>query len=319
MFLVSDIWDEALTIFGACDETQLYRWIADSVDIVANKADFDGWKGYLDICTSGDGTMLSLPREVGVVYAINIGGKPTLGKGELFNFHLNGPGDCTNSCSWSWQDLGGLHPTYQDISTPNKLVAYISSEADNGKKVVVYGYDKQGNKLGSTVAGKFVPGYQLPTIYGYALPDEDAPDVARVVRIVKEPTEGPVRIATIDSDGNEGQLLTVLEPDERFPQYRRVKLGRKCDWVRIAFRRASETFSNQTDHVMLRSRLGFLLALQARKSYHEKDYAAAHAAEADAARLELEAQQANEAPTFTPIQVITGNNLNDLGGDAGIV
>jgi hypothetical protein len=311
MFLVSDIWDEALTIFGACDETTMFRWIADSVDLVANKGDFDGWKGTLDICTSGDGTMVSLPREVGVVYACNIGGHPTLGKGQLFNFHLNGPGDCTQSCEWSWLDLGGMHPTYQDITVPNKIVAYISSEADNGKKVLLYGYDRNGNKLSRQISGQWQNGYQVPTIYGYAMPDDEAPEVARIIRIVKEPTEGPVRIATIDSDGNEGQLLTVLEPDERFPQYRRIKLGRKSSWVRIAYRRASESFSSRSDHILLRSRLGFLLALQARKSYHEKDYAAAHAAEADAARLELEAQNANESPTYTPIQVIDTNNLQD--------
>lgn len=310
MFLVDDIWDETQIIAGFCDEAKLFRWIADAVNLTANKADFEGWKGTIDICTTGDGRCVSLPREVGVVYAVNIGGRPTLGLGQLFNFHLNGPGDCTQACEWSWQDLG-VHATYQDLVTPAKLVAYTASEDDNGKQLIVYGYDKNGNRLQRIESDGRKDGYLVPTIYGYAIPDDEAPEVGRIIRVYKADTLYPVRLSTIDNDGNNGQLLSVMEPDERFPQYRRIKLGRKCDWVRISYRRANTTFTSKADHILLHSRRGFLLAMQAIKAYDDKDLAAAHAFEADAARIELEAQNAIESPTVSPIQVLNANGLKD--------
>jgi hypothetical protein len=51
-----------------------------------------------------------------------------------------------------------------------------------------------------------------------------------------------------------------------------------------------------------------LLAVRACKFYSEQDLANAHAYEADATRLELEAQQQLEPPTFMPVQVIDRNS-----------
>jgi hypothetical protein len=104
----------------------------------------------------------------------------------------------------------------------------------------------------------------------------------------------------------------VYEPDETIPQYRRIKLGRRCKWVRIAYRRNNPVFTSIYDRVPLKSRIGFLLALKAVKFYLESDTANAHSFESDAARLEIEAQQASEPPTFMPIQIVDlGNNLID--------
>src|SRR6266702_7086493 len=100
MFTVSEIYDEGKKIIGACDDVKFFRWCGDVVTMIANKADFEGWKLTLDICTAGchcsTGTAcnrgascgrrcLTLPREVETVIAVNIGGQPTLGFGQLFN------------------------------------------------------------------------------------------------------------------------------------------------------------------------------------------------------------------------------------------
>ncbi len=310
MFQVDDIWDEAKKIVGQCDDDKLLAWLGDSVTLIANKGDFEGWKGTIDICTTSCGRYVSLPREVGTVYALNIGGRPTLGLGQLFNFHLNGPGDCGRSCTYDWQDQG-THFTYRDISVPSKLIAYAQSELDDGKSFIVHGYDINGNRLRQLVAGVPRDGYPVPLIYGYALPATDAPVVARITGITKDLTIGTARLSTIDNDGSTGVLLGVYEPDERIPQLRRLRLGMSCSWVRIAYRKANPTFTSRFDHVPLKSRLAFLLAIQARKFYSERQLADAHGFESDAARLELEAQNATEAPTYTPVQVIDRNNIQD--------
>ena len=331
MILVSDIFDESKKIIGECSNVKFFRWVSDAVSIVANKMDPEGLKGYLDICTLGcncngsgcnnDGTRngsqccgrrcVALPREVGNILAVNIGGQPTLGFGQTFSFHLNGPGDCKQTCDWSWYDQGGFHSTYRDLINPAKLVAYLQTPEDNGKRLVVYGYDNKGQVLRRNVNGEWLNGYQVPTIFGYAIPDAEAPLVARITAVDKEPTVGNVRLSTVDDSGATGVLLGVYEPDETLPQFRRIRLNRACNWVRIAFRRKLPVFTSMFDHIPMASRVAFLLAMTARKRYSEYQLGEAHAFEADALRLEVEAQQAIEPPTYDPIQVVDRSNARD--------
>lgn len=328
MFRVDDVYEEARKIIGVCDDTKLFRWLSDAVSMIANKEDLEGWKGYLDICTRGCGACVgatqcnnpagcgrrcvALPREVETVLAVNVGGQPVLGYNQLFSFHLNGPGDCRTICEWKWQDMGQFHCTYRDLLIPSKLVAYLQTPEDNGKQLIVFGYDDHGNVLRRRdSAGMWQNGTQIPTIYGVAVPEADAPTIARITGLYKDPTAGSVRLSTIDDSGSTGTLLSVMEPDETLPQYRRIQLNRSCNWVRIAYRKANPVFNSRYDHVPLKSRVGFLMAVQARKHIADNQIAEAHSFEADAARLELEAQQMAEPPTFHPIQVIDMSNPRD--------
>ena len=328
IFRVDDIYQEARKIIGVCDDKKLFTWLGDSVSLVANKSDLEGWKGYLDICTSGCGQCngrtpcnnsagcgrrcIALPREVDTVIAVNIGGQPTLGVGQLFSFHLNGPGDCRTSCEWKWADQGNGHCTYRELTHPALLVTHLQSQEDNGKQVIVYGYDDGGNVLRrQDSTGAWINGYQIPTIYGVAIPESGAPLIARVTGLYKEPTAGSVSLATTDATGATGTLLSVMEPDETLPQYRRIQLNRSCNWARIAFRRTNPTFTSRFDHVTMKSRLALLVALQARKHYSDNQIAEAHSFEVDAARMELEAQQMSEPPVYSPIQVIDMSNPRD--------
>lgn len=321
MFLVQDIAEEGRGIVGACSEAKFLAWCSDVVTMIGNKGEFEAWRGYLDICTMGchacehnhgapcghshcGRRCVALPREVETVLGVNINGNPALGMGELFNFHLNGPGDGCPSCSWTWQDLGQHYSTYRDLITPAKLVVHLQTPEDDGKNLFVYGYDIDGNKLRRNVAGEWLDGYQVPTIYGVALPDAEAPTVARITGVFKDESVGTFRLGTIDDTGLTGVTLGVYEPDERLPQYRRIKLNRACNWVRIAYRRSTPLFRSRWDHVPLKSRVGFLLGLQARKHYADLQIGDAHAYEADAARLEIEAQLSAESPTLSPIQVV---------------
>jgi hypothetical protein len=313
MFRIADIEDEARKIIGVCDDRKLLRWCGDVVSMIANKGDFEGFKAWLDICVSStdcQSDCITLPREVETVIAVNIGGKPTLGYGTLFNFHLNGMGDCKTRCDWSWQDQGAWHHTYRDLAEPKKLIAMLQTADDNNKELIVYGYDSEGNKLRREKNGVWLDGYQVPTIYGVAVPDTIAPTIARITGIYKEGTAGSIKLATQDNI-----LLGVFEPDENIPQYRRIKINRKSNWVRIAYIRNNPVFQSIYDHIPLRSRVGFLLGMQARKHYSADKLAEAQAFELNATRLEIEAQQkAEPMTTVSPIQVMDGEaSLNDRG------
>lgn len=324
MFRVDDVFDEAKKIIGICDDIKVFRWLGDAASLICNKADLEGLKGTLDICSAGCSCTgstpcrsncgrqcLTMPREVETVIGVNIGGRPALGYAQLFNHHLNGPGDCRISCEWSWQDLGGYFSTFRDLITPAKLVVYTQTPADNNKEFIVYGYDDSGNILRRQVNGVWQNGLAIPTIFGAAIPDADAPNVARITGIFKQSSVGSMRLSTIDDSGATGVLLGIYEPDETVPQFRRIQLNRCCNWARVSYLKSSPTFHSRYDHIPLKSRRAFLLAVQAVKHYEDLQIADAHAFEADAARLEVEAQTKLDAPLFMPIQVVDLNSIRD--------
>lgn len=324
MFRIDDIYDEGKKIFGICDDVKLFRLFGDAISLIVYKSDIEGLKGTLDICSVGCSctgprpcsagcgkTCLTMPREIEVVVAVNIGGKPALGYAQLFNHHLNGPGDCKCSCDWSWQDLGAYFSTFRDLITPAKLVVYTQTPADNNKDFIVYGYDNSGNVLRRQVAGEWKNGLAIPTIFGAALPDDGAPTVARITGIFKQASVGSMRLSTIDDSGATGVLLGLYEPDETVPQFRRIQLNRSCGWARVSYLKPSPTFNSRFDHVPLKSRRAFLLACQAVKHQMDLQIAEAHAYEADATRLEVEAQNHLDAPLFMPVQVVDLNSLRD--------
>lgn len=310
MFTVDEIYDEARKDIGSCDEKLFFRWVTDAVALIANKADFEGWKGYVDICVSGQ--CITLPREVQTVVAVNIEGNPAVGRNQLFSFHLNGPGDNKrSSCNWYWDDSGYSYATYRDIVTPSQLVAYLENENDNGSSVIVHGFDEENRPLWHTVGGEQRRGYPLPTVYGYAVPDDAMPKISRITRIVKERTKGSIRVSTTDDSGMTGTLLGVYEPDELVPQYRRIRINRAASWVRVAYMKANPRIDSMYDHIPLQSRTAFLLAVKALRMYKQEDIAEAHSFEADAARLELEAQDKLDVATLAPPCIVDHNQPQD--------
>lgn len=317
MFRVIDVLDDGKKILGACDDQKFFRWLGDAVSLIVNAGDFEGWKSWLDICTTGGGKCITLPREVETVISVNICGKPALGMGTLFEFHLNGPGNCGCLCDYVWIDQGQFHSTYRDLVTPAKLVAYTSTEEDNGDELTVFGYDSNGNVLRHQVGGEWRNGVRIPTIYGMAVSDEGAPTVARITGIFKSRTVGSIRLSTIDDSGTTGVTLGVYEPDETLPQYRRIKINRCAPWVRIAYRKTTPVFLSRYDHVPLKSRIALLLALSATKHYNEFKLAEAQAFESNAQRMEIMAQdKAEPTTTLSPLQVVDrSSSLRDKSDD----
>ena len=323
MFRIEDVFTEGKKIVGSCSDELFLRWCGDAFALIANKLDPEALKGFLDVCTVGcscsNGSRcnsgsscgkrcVTLPREVQTVLAVNIAGQPAPGFGQTFGFHINGRGDCGGSCQWSWMDGGAWHSVYRDLITPAKLVVFTNTPEDNNKQFIVLGYDSNGNVLRRQENGEWKNGLALPMVYGVAVPEESAPEVARITGIFKEKTVSQVRLATIDSSGATGVNLGVYEPSETVPQFRRITISRPCNWVRISYRKANPKFESRDDHVPLSSRKGFLLAISAAKYYSDLDLASAHAFEADAARLEIEAQQMLEpTTTYSPPEILDWN------------
>lgn len=307
MIIVSEIFEEAKKIFGHCKEPKIFRQITDSIEMLANKGEIDPLVGFVDLCVSGN--CVTLPREVETVISVNICGRPAMARDQLFEFHLNGPGsrDCGQGCRYTWTD-GGRWPTYKDLNCPAKVVAFLENIEDQGKQLWVFGFDDQNRPLRTKIGETWRDGYLVPTIYGYALPDVNAPAISRITGIVKDLTVANVRLSSFDSSSTTGTLIGVFEPDETKPEYRRIQVHPCGPWVRIGYRKQTYEIRSVHDRILLHSRLAFLLAMRAFQFYNDGDLANGNAFEANATRLLTEKENSLTGPAGNPIQVVDLNS-----------
>lgn len=309
MFTVGDIYKDAKKIIGSCDDETIFRRITESIELLSNAGDFDPLIGVVDICVQDQ--CVTLPRDVENVLAVNISGVPSFGRDRLFNFHLNGPGDdCRASCSWTWQD-GGDSPVYRDLTSPKKLLAFVTNAEDAGKELWAYGIDQAGNWVRTQEAGQWVDGYRVPTVFGFAMPETNAPKFARIFRIRKAVTTGPIRLSSIDNDNVTGTLIGQYQWDETEPLYRRIKLSASARWVRVAFRRRVFKVTSQLDLIPLHVSRSLTTMLRALFAYDNDDITTGLQHEANARRWLEEEQRTRTPPVSFPIQVADRNLIVD--------
>jgi hypothetical protein len=324
---VSDIYEDIHKILGACSQVQIFKKISDAVEVLGNSGDFDPNIGFADLCVQGD--VVTLPREVETLLAVNIGGKPTLGRDMMYRFHLNGLGDCKEPAVWQWEDKG-LVPTFAELGAPSKLVAEVALESDENAELWAYGFDENGKWIRSLEAEVWKNGYRVPTIFGMSLPDAGAPTFSRVVRVRKALTNGSLTLKSFDASAVTGAVLGVFDWDETNPQYRRIKLTgatcASCDddetscggWVRIMYRRSVYRVTATDDLIPLPSRYCLELMVRALKAYDEELLETAMGFESNARRLLNEAQDIKSPVVASPVQVNEGMSIGCLGSD-GIV
>lgn len=314
MFPVSDIYEDAQNIVGTCDDATLFRRLTEAIELLANKGDFDPLVGVVDICVQD--RCITLPREIETPIAVNISGRPSIAKDFLFNFHINGPGDFDKcGCDWSWQD-GGESPVYRELRCPSRLVSFVTNAEDAGVELWAYGYDKYNNWIRSLEAGVWKDGWRVPTIFGYSVPDTTAPEFARIVRIRKALSTGPIRLSSYDNSLTTGTLIGIYRYDETEPLYRKIKINSACCLARIAFRRRTFKITSLEDLVPLHSTAALLFMLRAVKAYGaDNDLASGAGYESTAVRWITEEQETRTPPAAVPIQINPNNSLYDKSDD----
>jgi hypothetical protein len=309
MFTVGEIYKDAKKILGSCDDETLFRRVTESIELLSNAGDFDPLIGVVDICVQD--CCVTLPRDIENVLAVNISGRPSFGRDRLFNFHLNGPGDdCKQTCHWAWTD-GGDSPVFRDLIGPRKLLAFVTNPEDANSELWAYGTDKAGNFVRTKEGANWVDGYRVPTVFGFAMPEVNAPEFQRIFRVRKAVTTGPIRLSSIDNDGITGTLLGQYQWDETEPLYRRIKLSQAACWVRIAFRRAIFKVTSKLDLIPLHVSRSLTTMLRALKAYDDDDVTLGLQHESNARRWLEEEQRTRTPPVSFPIQVADRNLLVD--------
>jgi hypothetical protein len=300
-FTVRDIYPEVKKILGTCGDAAIFSKLTQAVEVLSNSGDFDPLLGYVDLCVND--CVVTLPREIDTVLAVNIGGHASVGRDFLYRFHLNGLGDCKNPCIYQWEDKG-LVPVFSEMDAPSKLICFVDVEADAGKEIWAYGYDADNKWIRTEEGGVWKEGYRVPTVYGFAMPETNAPFFSRVVRVRKAETIGPLKLTSFDVSDTTGAVLGIFEFDETDPQYRQIRVSNlSCGWVRIAYRKRLFKIKSLDDLIPLPGMLPVLMMLRALKRYDDNDLATATGFEATARRLLTEAAWAHSPPVGSGIQM----------------
>lgn len=119
-------------------------------------------------------------------------------------------------------------------------------------------YLTSGNK---TTSKFFVDSVQGPVL------------VKSISHIEKPKTDGYVSLYAFDyGRSNDMTLIGQYHPDEINPSYRRIRIGKKCAWARIAYRLTPPTITSMQDYIPLEHERAIITAVHA-CDLEDKDFA----------------------------------------------
>lgn len=276
MIIVGDIIDEVKKVIGTCEDSVAFSVLNEAIELLANTGHWDPLVGRMDICTQG--YEITLPDDIEVPLAINVGGHPAEYSNRWFEYHLNGPGTqcCGTPCVFTWMDQGDF-PTFRDIHEASRLIAIGDVAEEAGANLRVYGYD-ECNKwiMEADCNGVLVDGFTVPIL---SFPTPAAQRVKRIVRVSKPVTRGFVKLSALEG---RGVLLGYYRPGETNPSFRRIRVsGAGCErlsgsscgctttWVRMEFRRKVFKVETLSDAIPLHSPTAIKMMVMAIEKYQK--------------------------------------------------
>ena len=305
-------------VLGISDRDTIISYIHRAIERATWKANFNPYLGTMDICSDACGHV-TLPSEVGVILACNVGGFPAYFRNSWFEYHINGPGSFkggfANSpigpmCGYTW-DEGILTPSFQELDSWSYLAAIVEDATDgNGSlQLQVMGdtMDQSYNdKTAITIptTGPSQPGVMVPLLSGWAATDPNATQFKKITRVIKPVTRGYVKLMAFPSiNGVNGKVIGYYAPNETMPLYRRIRVNAQCEWVRIKYRRSEINFVNDTDIIPLPSMDALINLLKAVRKSDKDDPDGSEKYTAMAVNLLLERDLIENGPNRFSIQV----------------
>lgn len=240
---------KAATSLGYTDDAEILRYINRAIKVLAFKANWDLTQGTIDVCVGCDGCV-TLPSDVGIPLAVNVGGFPTVFRNSWYQFHINGLGSVGPGCSfntYSITDDRGWSPVFQQLKDYSYLSAIVENAedgpADNSKFLTVFGITMDANFNEKEVS------FQVPMVYGQPYPNTTY-QLKRVTRVIKPVTKGYVKlIGYTGVEGGEAVTVGYYSPSETQPRYRKIQVNQSCTWVRVRYQKTSTDLVNDYDIV----------------------------------------------------------------------
>jgi hypothetical protein len=302
-------------VLGIDDRSAIIDYIQRAIELATWKANWNPYLGTMDVCSDGCG-VVTLPSEVGVILATNVGGFPAQFRNSWFQYHINGPGTeqggggiygmgAGGDSGYVWDDRG-LSATFQDLKEWSYLAAIVENPADGLGNLSITVY---GDTMDSNYNEKFVS-VQIPLLNGYAAIDSAATQFKRITRVDKPVTQGYVKLIGFPGTNQaNGRTIGYYAPSETQPQYRRIRVNANCKWVRIKYRRSEIRFVNDTDIIPLPSKAALIFLLKSIRLFETNNLDIAQAYEDKAIKLLLERLLIEDGPATFKLQIEPGYGM----------
>ncbi len=204
-------------------DARVADYINEAQERLLHKGKWPGTYGRFTIrCMDG---CITWPRQLEAIDAVAINDSPGLVRNGWFEFHENGPGLLSHDSEVGAQLLDrGEVCSFRDIGgTPKRLRLYADVAQDNGVKVLLQGFNTDGQWVRTQEAGQWIDGVNVTLVNAGGVNYVDTAIAFSAITGVQKPvTQGAVRLYQLDSPGiGEQKLMAVYENDETLPTYRR--------------------------------------------------------------------------------------------------
>jgi len=179
------------------------------------------WVGtYAKYAVANSNGTITWPRQLETIEAVAVSDNPGVVRNEWYEFLENGPGlrDSADGDDLTLIDRGEA-VVFSDIDGVNKkLRLYSGVTADAGLKVLLQGYDQNGDWIRTLESGSYIDGEYVTLTASYV---ETVNLFSELVGVQKPVTGGNVTVKEYDTSTATERVIATYEPGEKRPGYRR--------------------------------------------------------------------------------------------------
>lgn len=222
---------------GVCttDLPQLCGFLNEAVPMLLEAGGETGWYGTwgkVVFNVTRAAPYLTLPRHVARIINAGVCRDPVRIQNPFYEVMEYGVGIQPNSCVCALKEMydRGTVPTMVDLTnTGNTKVLrfYITDARDVDKTILVQAVDSNGTTLRSLANGVDVEGVYVRLASPFV--DSEftlgANTLSRITGFQKDILVGDLRVYEVDTETGEQTLLSIFEPSETTPCYRRYYIG----------------------------------------------------------------------------------------------
>lgn len=211
---------------AACDP----RFVQLLNDAQARLSEMGKWWGtYRKIRVCVTAGCVTWPREVKTIEAMNVCGRGISIRNDWYEFQedVQAPSTSCDSCEEEQLLSRGMVSQYRDFTGLSKVRLYATVAADAGKRILVQGFDANGNVIRTldSVTGDWVDGEYLTLVAPAGFVESTNSFAAPYLTGVQKPlTLGRITATGVNVTDSVETQIAVWSPSEMFPQYRRTFL-----------------------------------------------------------------------------------------------
>jgi hypothetical protein len=288
---------------GTCSFDTAKKYINRARRLLWEKREWNSTAEYF--CVKCADQCFTLPNRYAQIKLAWVNGNPASLADEWFNStawsKLYNQG---NSCHRLITEAGGSHVLFRDYTTrPYQIAVMAEKEADAGTKLLFEAQDEYQSYYNVEVTAEFGPNIGTN------------PQLVTAIRSVSKPkTEGRIRVYAYDPVINIRFLISIYQPSDENPSFRRFRIPRNVDCMTIY---AAKKYGDLDDPLELveftpEAMYFAVLALNSRDNRKAQEFLI----NLDlAVKEEEKAMESDEIPTAAPLRIADYRRPDNLIGN----